>query len=182
MQLGDRLTTISIDQTKQKSTLVMQVSDEISQAGYRIVEDDTTKPWGAYFRIDGKQADTFISEFFPGVTPAEARLGIDDAEISPKILLVSPKQRLSWQYHNRRAERWAFLTPGAYYKSSSDDQGQVIQAEAGEVVQFDRGERHRLVGADSGYTLVAEIWQHTDKNDPSNEDDIIRLADDYSRA
>jgi hypothetical protein len=30
--------------------------------------------------------------------------------------------------------------------------------------------------------LVAEIWQHTDPGNPSNEDDIVRLADDYSRA
>src|SRR5438874_729991 len=90
-----------------------------------------------------KQADVFIAEFFPGLTPQEARRGKDDAELSPKILLVSPDQRLSWQYHRRRAERWRFLTPGAYHRSPNDGQGELLRAEIGDVVQFEMGERHR---------------------------------------
>lgn len=27
-------------------------------------------------------------------------------KLSPKILIVKPNARLSWQYHNRRAEIW----------------------------------------------------------------------------
>jgi hypothetical protein len=29
--------------------------------------------------------------------------------------------------------------------------------------------------------MVAEIWQHTDPNHPSDEDDIVRLQDDFGR-
>jgi hypothetical protein len=29
--------------------------------------------------------------------------------------------------------------------------------------------------------LVAEIWQHTDPDHPSNEDDIVRVQDDFGR-
>jgi hypothetical protein len=29
--------------------------------------------------------------------------------------------------------------------------------------------------------VVAEIWQHTDPAVPSDEDDIIRVQDDYNR-
>jgi len=29
--------------------------------------------------------------------------------------------------------------------------------------------------------LVAEIWQHTDPKHPSNEEDIVRLQDDFGR-
>ena len=29
--------------------------------------------------------------------------------------------------------------------------------------------------------VVAEFWQHTDAESPSNEDDIVRLQDDYAR-
>ena len=29
--------------------------------------------------------------------------------------------------------------------------------------------------------IVAEFWQHTDADSPSNEDDIVRLQDDYAR-
>jgi len=50
------------------------------------------------------------------------------------------------------------------------------------VVQFEKGERHRLAATnDTDYTVVAEIWQHSDKDHLSDEDDIVRLADDYQR-
>ena len=31
------------------------------------------------------------------------------------------------------------------------------------------------------YAVVAEIWIHTDKNNLSDEDDIVRLESDYDR-
>ena len=122
-----------------------------------------------------------MHEFFPGLSPQEARLGIDGIELSPKILIVAPGQRLSWQYHHRRAERWAFLTDGSYNKSLDDDPRDPVIAEAGNVVQFEKSERHRLNGVNGGYVVVAEIWQHTDADNPSNEEDIVRLYDDYAR-
>jgi mannose-6-phosphate isomerase-like protein (cupin superfamily) len=159
------------------------VHDKIVELGYTIVEEDQSKPWGAYYRMDSTEADRFITEFFPGLSVNEAKLGRDDVELSPKFLLVAPKQRLSWQYHDRRAERWRFLTSGSYFRSSTDEQGDQLQAAAGEVVQFAAGERHRLcANIDSvSYTLVAEIWQHTDPSTLSTEEDIVRLQDDYKR-
>jgi hypothetical protein len=50
----------------------------------------------------------------------------------------------------------------------------------GEVVSLARGERHRLIGTDN-WGVVAEIWIHTEPENPSDESDIIRLQDDYSR-
>lgn len=164
-----------------KSTAVGEVEQIIKQAGYGIVEKNDTKPWGAYFRISNQQSDNFVGEFFPGLSPEEARLGLDGVELSPKILIVSPEQRLSWQLHHRRAERWVFLTTGAYHKSETDDQGDLRLARPGDVVQFGQGERHRLVGVPGEYTIVAEIWQHVDPAHPSDEEDIVRLSDDYSR-
>ena len=49
----------------------------------------------------------------------------------------------------------------------------------GDQIKLRQGERHRLVGL-VDYGVVAEIWQHTDKI-PSNEDDIIRVQDDFNR-
>lgn len=164
-----------------KIQVVDAISTAINSGGYNIDELNQEKPWGAYFRIDSDQAERFIQEFFPGLSIEDARLGIDGAELSPKILLVSPAQRLSWQYHDRRAERWHFLNAGQYNKSTTDDEGEVYEAAVGTVVQFARGERHRLVAKQEGFTVVAEIWQHTDPSRPSDEDDIVRLADDYSR-
>ena len=50
----------------------------------------------------------------------------------------------------------------------------------GQIIEFQNKERHRLVGL-SNFGVVAEIWLHTDSNSPSDENDIIRLEDDYSR-
>jgi mannose-6-phosphate isomerase-like protein (cupin superfamily) len=158
-----------------------EVAEILKAAGYSIVIQDYDRPWGGFNQLDNKDANRFIEEFFPELTPNEARLGNSNSELSPKILVVVPKQRLSWQYHDRRAERWAYITQGGYFKSLSDDQGDMQFAEPGDVVQFQKSERHRLVGANANYTIVAEIWQHTDPSELSNESDIVRLDDDYSR-
>jgi mannose-6-phosphate isomerase-like protein (cupin superfamily) len=171
----------SIDTEREKLDLVAEIVGQLRSNDYTIEEANLTKPWGAYLRLANDDAEKFIAEFFPGLSLSEAQRGIDGAELSPKILIVSPGERLSWQYHDRRAERWRFLTEGGYYKSMTDEQGELVRANLNDVVQFDTAERHRLVGSDQGYTVVAEIWQHTDGQLPSNEDDIVRLADDYSR-
>ena len=41
-------------------------------------------------------------------------------------------------------------------------------------------QRHRLIGLDD-WAIIAEIWQHTEKDNPSDEDDIVRINDDYGR-
>lgn len=179
--LFTRLSSIDLANQTDKHELVETVVNDAKSEGYEVVEINETKPWGAYIRFSGDDADRFVETFFPDLSPEEARLGIADAELSPKILIVSPKQRLSWQFHDRRAERWHFLTSGAYYKSVHDEQGDLQYAATGTIVQFQKGERHRLVGLDNGFTMVAEIWQHTDAEYPSDEDDIVRLEDDYSR-
>jgi len=47
-------------------------------------------------------------------------------------------------------------------------------------ITLKQGERHRLIGLDD-YAVISEIWQHTDSKNPSNEDDIVRISDDYGR-
>lgn len=180
-ELSEYLEQLNNNASVPKRQIVDEVVAGIKEAGYTIVDLNDTKPWGAYIRMDGSQAGRFIADFFPGLTLEEAQLGMKDAELSPKILIVAPNQRLSWQYHDRRAERWAFLTEGGYHKSDADDQGELVVAQPGTVVQFQKGERHRLVGTGDKYAVVAEIWQHTDAAQPSSEEDIVRLADDYQR-
>jgi mannose-6-phosphate isomerase-like protein (cupin superfamily) len=150
-------------------------------SGYNIVDEDDKRPWGAFFRINNNQVSNFIKDFFPNIDVDEIKMGQPNIELSPKILLVQPKQRLSWQYHDRRAECWTFITDGAYSKSSTNNQGIVQNIKSGDFVQINKQERHRLIGLDSQWEIVAEIWQHTDPNNLSSEDDIIRLADDYNR-
>jgi mannose-6-phosphate isomerase-like protein (cupin superfamily) len=180
-KLSDNLRDVNVDKQQPKEDLVEKIKSSIEASDYKIEEIDNSRPWGAFFRMANDQADRFIKEFFSGLSPEDARLGNPDLELSPKILLVSPEQRLSWQYHNRRAERWAYITSGGYFKSITDEHGEQKMANTGEVVQFAQGERHRLVGALGHYTLVAEIWQHLDPDNLSNEDDIVRVSDDYRR-
>jgi mannose-6-phosphate isomerase len=170
-------------QATPRDVAITMLSDAIDEMGYTVVEKDLAKPWGCYFRMNNDDAERFVAEFFPDLNIVEAKLGRDDVELSPKLLLVQPGHRLSWQYHNRRAERWRFLTDGAYYRSHSDIMPGKTIASAGTVVQFDAGERHRLASGNDehNYTLVAEIWQHTVAGHPSDEPDIVRLEDDYSR-
>ena len=169
-------------QPQSKELAMRQVVDAAQAAGYTIADVDSTRPWGGFVRFDYRDGDRFVEEFFPGVDPVAARLGNPDAELSPKILYVEPNQRLSWQRHDRRAERWVFLTSGGYHKSLDPEvMGEMVQANPGDVVQFEAGECHRLVGGSDGVTLVAEIWQHTDPTMHSDEADITRLQDDYKR-
>ena len=57
---------------------------------------------------------------------------------------------------------------------------ELVSFGAGETVVLQQGERHRLIGLED-WGVVAEFWQHTDAESPSNEDDIVRLQDDYAR-
>ncbi|MFN5440657.1 MAG: phosphoheptose isomerase, partial [Flavobacteriia bacterium] len=94
-------------------------------------------------------------------------------KLSPKLLVVAAGQRLSWQYHNRRAEIWKVVQGTVGIVRSDDDT-------EGQTIKLAQGERHRLVGLDAD-AIIAEIWQHTDASNPSNEDDIVRVQDDFGR-
>ena len=180
-ELLNQLSKMNTSESVSKNEIFNEIKKCIEANNYTIVEMDDNRPWGSYFKFNNSEADAFVKEFFPGLSLVDARLGNDKAELSPKILLVSPNQRLSWQYHNRRAEIWAFLNEGAYNKSLNDNEGEVQAVGVNHIVQFCAAERHRLIGCTTTYSLVAEIWQHIDSNNMSDENDIVRLQDDYNR-
>jgi mannose-6-phosphate isomerase-like protein (cupin superfamily) len=95
--------------------------------------------------------------------------------------MVEPGKRLSWQYHHRRAEIWRTIGGTvAVATSMTDVESERTQVGVGETIRLAQGQRHRLIGLD-GWGVVAEIWQHTDAQKPSDESDIIRLQDDFGR-
>ena len=95
--------------------------------------------------------------------------------------LINQNSRLSWQYHHRRKEIWkVYKNAVGVIRSSSDKENEMHIHKEGDLIKFDKEERHRLVGL-SKPGIVAEIWIHTDIENPSDEEDIIRLQDDYSR-
>ncbi|MBX9781955.1 MAG: hypothetical protein K2X48_01550 [Chitinophagaceae bacterium] len=161
-----------------KQTVFEEVEADLKSSDFRIVNSDFNRPWGGFFVLDENQADQFIATYFPTYKKEELMLG---TKLSPKILCVAPEQRLSWQYHNRRAEIWRVVQGEVgVVMSDTDEQTEVNTFEPGDIIVLNKGQRHRLVGL-NGWGIVAEIWQHTDPDAPSDEEDIIRLQDDFGR-
>lgn len=159
-------------------TKFTEIKNEIANFGYRITNHDFDRPWGGFLVIDESQAQKFADQFFERIDIEELKIG---GKLSPKILIVNPNARLSWQYHHRRAEIWrVYQGSVGIIRSQDDEQKPLITLNEGDQVKLQQGERHRLIGLNQ-LALVAEIWQHTDPEHPSNEEDIVRLQDDFGR-
>ena len=162
----------------QKQALFQQVANQLHLNGFVIDRQDHTRPWGGFFVIDEGQVQQFANFYFNGLSVEGLRIS---GKLSPKVLLVAPHQRLSWQYHHRRAEIWQVVQgPVGVATSLTDKQGEVKNYQVGERIILSQGERHRLVGLND-WGVLAEIWQHTDPKQPSDEDDIVRVQDDFGR-
>lgn len=161
-----------------KSTVFQKTEKEITSKRFTITDKDDERPWGGFFVIDESQSSKFIKTFFPHLKP-EDFAGF--SKLSPKILLVAPQKRLSWQYHHRRAEIWKVIGGSAgVIVSDTDKQGSLQNLSQGSLIELEQGQRHRLVGLDE-WGIVAEIWKHTNPSHPSDEDDIVRVEDDFGR-
>ena len=90
--------------------------------------ENLDKPWGGYIYINTDDTTTFIERYFIG-----ADFSFNSSlDLQPKILMILPQQRLSWQYHNRRAEFWrAVDSRVGYHQSKTDDMGQLKTLDAG---------------------------------------------------
>ena len=161
-----------------KQEIFEQIEQKLSSQGFKIASQDSTRPWGGFFVIDENQAQDFANMYFDGIDVDDLRIG---GKLSPKILVVAPQARLSWQYHHRRAEIWQVVEGTVGIKrSNTDEEGELKEFHPKDQVKLQQGERHRLIGLDD-WGIVAEIWQHTDANNPSDEDDIVRVQDDFGR-
>lgn len=160
-----------------KEKVFAEVEEYISSF-VRIRYKDHARPWGGFLVIEEEDAEKFIHRFFSHLSAEELAIS---GKLSPKILLVEPGKKLSWQYHHRRAEIWKLISGRAgVIKSDDDQEKEPMLLERGDMVELKQGERHRLVGMDQ-WGIVAEIWMHTDADNPSDEQDIIRLQDDFGR-
>ena len=158
--------------------LFNEFENSLKALNLEIATSDKTRPWGGFFVISENQAAAFADIFFEGIDVNQLKIS---GKLSPKILLVAPGRRLSWQYHFRRAEIWKVLKgPVGVVRSDTDIEGEVKTYQPGELIELKQGERHRLVGLNE-WGVLAEIWQHTDVNSPSDEEDIVRLQDDFGR-
>ena len=155
-----------------------KIENEIKGLGFDIISKDFERPWGGFLVINESQAQEFANTFFDGIDIESLKIG---GKLSSKILVVKPNSKLSWQYHNRREEIWkVFKGKVGISRSHDNNQNAIVNLDEGDQVKLEKGERHRLIGLDD-YAVLAEIWQHTDPNNPSDENDIVRLDDDYGR-
>lgn len=162
----------------EKNAVFEKITTLLKEENFTVIKQDQTRPWGGFFVIDESEAKSFAVKFFPHLEMSEIEI---TNKLSPKILVVAPNKRLSWQYHFRRSEIWKILSGIVGVKTSATDEEGEIQKLAPETfIKMEKGERHRLIGLDS-WGIVAEIWQHTDIENPSDEDDIVRLQDDFGR-
>ena len=143
-----------------------------------IFAKDLRKPWGGFFLIDDLDFKDFANIYFDGLDTDKI---VNSGKLSSKILIIEPNKRLSWQYHNRRSEIWKVVSGEIKVVTSHDDKEREKNLlKVGDKIKLYQGERHRIVGTNN-YAVVAEIWVHTDNNHPSDENDIVRIQDDFGR-
>ena len=155
--------------------IFLHTKKQIEGLGFNVIGHDFNRPWGGFLLIDESQSKEFINKFF-----SNEDLKIEN-KVSPKILIINPYSRLSWQYHHRRKEIWKVLKNDVgIIKSKDNNETEIKIFKVGDIIKIQKGERHRMIGL-SDFGIVAEIWIHTEPASPSDENDIVRLHDDYSR-
>ena len=108
------------------------------------------KPWGSY----------------------KVLLNSDNCKV--KKLIIKPKQKLSYQYHYKRAEVWT-IVKGLATIILDDEK---VFRKYGETIRIPKGAKHRIINEDEFEQLEIIEVQH---GTYFGEDDIIRIKDKYNR-
>jgi mannose-1-phosphate guanylyltransferase/mannose-6-phosphate isomerase len=90
-----------------------------------------------------------------------------------KRITVAPGQKLSLQYHHKRAEHWV-VTQGKAIVQIGDDE---FETGAGEYRYIPLGEKHRLTNIGDSELVLVEVQVGS----YLGEDDIVRVEDIYGR-
>lgn len=115
-----------------------------------IMEDKhDIRPWGGYFVL------------------------YDGPDCKVKKIVVNPGQKLSYQYHHKRAEIWT-VVKGELTIVLDDDK---VFRKYGESIKIPKGSRHRAWNETDEQVEFIEVQTGT----YFGEDDIIRIEDDYNR-
>ena len=155
-----------------------KTSEILRSQNLKVFDKDKKRPWGGFFVISEDNAQDFSNIYFNGLNTEELKIS---GKLSPKILIIAPNKRLSWQYHHWRSEIWRVVSGEIKVVTRYDNVERKEQIlKEGDEIRLSRGERHRIIGMDE-YAVVAEIWIHTDKYNPSDENDIVRVQDDFNR-
>ena len=89
-----------------------------------------------------------------------------------KIIKVKPNSQLSLQYHTKRDEFWKVISGQVYAIIDN----KTLELNTGDEIQIPAGTKHRLKHKDGDAQVLEISFGDFDEND------IVRLADDYGRA
>ena len=99
---------------------------------------------------------------------------LDSEYCKVKRIIVKPRQRLSYQSHEKRDETWTIITGEALV--TIDDADFVLRR--GQTIKIDRKQKHRVENIMDDSELV---FIEVQVGDYFGEDDIKRYSDDYGR-
>jgi len=88
-----------------------------------------------------------------------------------KELYVEPNKRISYQFHRHRSEDWVVVDGNGIITRNDMDE----EAKVGDTFFIGIEARHRIKGGEKGITII-EV-----QRGDCQEDDIVRLQDDYNR-
>ena len=114
-----------------------------------MIDEDSIRPWGRYEVLQ------------------------ESPTHKVKCIHVNPNCRLSYQRHQKRAEHW-FIVSGV---ATVTLDGEIFQKHAGETVDIEIGQLHRVANQGLDQLVFIEVQTGT----YFGEDDIERIEDDYSR-
>ncbi len=98
---------------------------------------------------------------------------LDAPDVKVKRITVNPYSRLSYQYHDKRSERWIIVSG---ILSVILDDVRIIKT-SGESIHIPLGSRHRACNETHEPVIFIEVQTGS----YFGEDDIIRIEDDYNR-
>lgn len=90
-----------------------------------------------------------------------------------KVFSVNPGSRLSLQIHNHRKEMWSIVKGEGLCTVGNN----IIQVSENSLISVPCGAKHRIENLSQTDLIVSEVQI----GDYVEEDDIVRLEDDYGR-
>jgi mannose-6-phosphate isomerase len=97
----------------------------------------------------------------------------DELTYKLKRIEVLPGQRLSYQFHNKRAESWTIVKGKGTLTLDSKE----IELSMGDTITIPIKAKHRIYNSGSNKLVFIEVQIGS----YFGEDDIVRIEDDYNR-
>ena len=97
----------------------------------------------------------------------------DEPTYKLKRIEVLPNKRLSYQYHNKRAESWT-IVKGSGRVTINDKETDLV---TGDTIIINKKDKHRIQNKSNQILVFIEVQTGS----YFGEDDIVRIEDDYKR-